>query len=172
MPYHNIVLIGFMGTGKTTVGKLVAEALGMTFVDMDAVIEKNAGRPISDIFARDGEAHFRGLERNLVRELAARTGLVIATGGGVVLNSDNIRDYSATGLLICLQAAPEIIYARTATTTHRPLLEQDDKFARIISILEKRRPLYDAIPHRIATDTRSPQSIATEIVQIFKTAQT
>lgn len=166
-PPANIVLVGFMGTGKTTVGRLVAGALGMDFVDMDAIIEKRAGKPVAAIFAQDGEPHFRALERALVRELAAGKKQVIATGGGIVLNPANVADFSATGLVVCLQATPEIIYKRTASATHRPLLEQDDKFARIVSILEKRRALYDAIPHRIDTSTRTPQAIADEIINLY-----
>lgn len=166
-PPANIVLVGFMGTGKTTVGRILADALKLDFVDMDSIIEKRAGKPISTIFAQEGEPHFRALERALVRELAAGRNQVIATGGGIVLNPDNVRDFSATGLVVCLQATPETIYKRTAAATHRPLLEQDDKFARIVSILEKRRALYDAIPHRIDTSTRTPQSIAGEIMKLY-----
>ena len=163
----NIVLVGFMGTGKTTVGSLLAKTLGLTLVDMDKIIEQRAGKAISAIFAEQGEPHFRGLERALARELSARHGLVIATGGGIVLNPDNIRDFSASGLVVCLRATPEVIYRRTAKTTHRPLLEQDDKFTRIVTLLEKRRALYDAVPHQIDTSTRDPQSIADEIIRLY-----
>ena len=165
---QNIVLIGFMGTGKTTVGRLVAEVLGMRFVDMDVVIEERAGQSISAIFAQHGEPHFRALERALVQELSAQTGLVIATGGGVVLNPENTRDYARSGLLICLRASPETILQRTAKEKHRPLLEQDDKFKRICSILEARKQLYDAIPRQIDTNTRTPEAIAVEIVGLYR----
>ena len=96
----NIVLMGFMGTGKTSVGKHLAAALNLELVDMDQIIEQRAGKPITRIFAEEGEPHFRKLERALAQELSARSGLVIACGGGVVLNPDNVRDYSRSGQVL------------------------------------------------------------------------
>ena len=89
----NIVLVGFMGSGKTTVGKLLAEQTGMPLVDMDTQIEERAGKTINEIFAQDGEPHFRALEREMAQELASKTGQIISTGGGIVLNPDNIADF-------------------------------------------------------------------------------
>ena len=100
----NITLVGFMGTGKSAVGRRLAEALGREFVDMDAVLEARQGLPVARIFAVKGEEFFRGLERELVAELAARRGLVIAAGGGVVLNPANLRQLSAAGPVICLRS--------------------------------------------------------------------
>jgi dihydroorotase len=150
---QNIVLMGFMGTGKSTVGKRLAARLGMTFLDMDTLIEERAGKPIPKIFEEDGEPHFRALERTLARELSRRSGLVIACGGGVVLNPDNLRDYSRTGLVVCLTATPETILERTSRARNRPLLEEPDRLKRILDLLEKRRHLYAAIPHQIDTTT-------------------
>jgi shikimate kinase len=164
----NIVLMGFMGTGKTSVGRKLAAALYLRFVDMDQIIEERAGKPITRIFAEEGEPHFRSLERALVVELAAQSGQVIACGGGVVLNPDNIQDYSKTGLVVCLTATPELIFQRTARATHRPLLEQQDRLQRIMDLLEKRRALYASIPHQVDTAAQTPDQVAEEILTLYR----
>ena len=164
----NIVLMGFMGTGKTSVGKKLAATLNLRFVDMDQIIEERAGKPITRIFAEEGEPHFRSLERALVVELAAQGGQVIACGGGVVLNPDNIRDYSHSGLVVCLTATPELIFQRTARATHRPLLEQQDRFQRIVDLLEKRRVLYASIPHQVDTAARTADQVAEVILALYR----
>ncbi len=162
----NIILTGFMGTGKSTVGRLLAARLQRAFVDMDAVIEQREGRKISAIFAEEGEPAFRAMERKLVGELSAQENLIIATGGGVVLNPDNLRDFSATGWVVCLSAPPEVILRRVASETHRPLLEEQDKAARITRLLESRRALYAAIPHQVDTTNLSPEQAATRIMEL------
>ncbi len=162
--------MGFMGTGKTSVGRTLAYALGLAFVDMDQIIEERAGKPISRIFAEEGEPHFRGLERSLVVELSAQSGLVVACGGGVVLNPDNILDYSRTGLVVCLTATPETIFERTARATHRPLLEQQDRFQRIVDLLEKRRALYASIPLQIDTTHLSTPQVSEIIKKTYRQA--
>ncbi len=167
-PPPNIILMGFMGTGKTTIGKKLAHQLNMEFIDMDHVIEERAGKPISRIFAEDGEPHFRKLERALTVELSARQGLVVGCGGGVVLNSDNISDYQRSGLVICLTASPETIFKRTAKASHRPLLEEKDRQQRIIDLLEKRRSLYASIPHQIDTESLPPAQVVKAILRLFK----
>jgi shikimate kinase len=164
---RNIVLVGFMGTGKTAVGKALAARLGLTFVDMDAVIEQRAGKPITRLFAEDGEPAFRAMERQLVQELAGQHGLVIAAGGGIVLNPDNIRDFSGSGLVVCLQAAPETILRRVASETHRPLLPQRDKLERIRALLKARRPLYEAIPCRMDTTGFGVDEVADRIAALY-----
>ncbi|NQU41168.1 MAG: shikimate kinase [Lentisphaerae bacterium] len=164
---RNIVLIGFMGTGKTSVGRKLATALGLSFVDMDAIIEEREGRPITEIFATDGEPYFRDLERNLVCELAAREGLVVGTGGGVVLNPDNLSDFAATGLLVCLQASPETILDRVAHDTTRPLLAGEDKMKKILGILESRQPLYAALPHQVDTDGLTIAEVSEHIRRLY-----
>jgi len=157
-----------MGTGKTSVGQRLARQLGMTFLDMDDVIEQRENRPISRIFAEDGEPHFRVLERRLVRELAARTDLVIGAGGGIVLNPDNIRDFASTGLVVCLTAEPETILRRVAHETHRPLLAVEDKLERIRALLAKRRPLYDAIPCRIDTNDLTVDQVVDRVRGLYR----
>lgn len=163
----NIILVGFMGTGKSVTGQIVASRLHREFVDMDHVIEERAGKKISDIFADEGEPHFRSLERALVQELSQRENLVIATGGGVVLNPDNIADYSRTGSVICLHADPDVILRRISKQAHRPLLEgDDDKARKIRDLLEKRQTLYKAIPLQVDTDHRTAREVAEEVIAL------
>ncbi len=168
MEKRNIVLVGFMGTGKTTVGRLLAEKTGMTLVDMDALIKESSGKSISDIFAQDGEPHFRALEREMVQKLASKNGQVISSGGGIVINPDNISDYEKTGLVVCLLASAEEVLDRVRYDDTRPLLA-DDKKTKIVQLLESRRPFYEAITHKIETDGLSPKDIAAQIIALYKT---
>lgn len=164
---RNIVLVGFMGTGKTSVGKLLAVRCGMTFVDMDAVIQQRADKAIPRIFTEDGEPRFRQMERALVQELSTGSGHVIAAGGGVVLNPDNMADFSRTGLVVCLLASPEMIMKRTESDTERPLLAGEDKMNKIVSLLESRKKFYDSIPHRIDTTGLSVEEVADKVISLL-----
>ncbi len=165
---RNIVLVGFMGTGKTTVGRLLSETTGMPLVDMDTLIEARAGKTINEIFAEDGEPHFRWLERQLVQELAAGENQIISTGGGIVLNPDNIADFEKNGLVVCLLADAETVLERLQHDSTRPLLA-GDKRTRILELLESRKPLYESIPHRIDTSGRpSPIPTAQEIINLYE----
>lgn len=166
----NVILVGFMGTGKTSVGKRVARELGMTFLDMDDIIEERQAKKISRIFAEDGEAHFRALERELVKELSLQDKLVIATGGGVVLDSRNIANFEKTGVVICLTAEPDTIFNRVAAETHRPLLEGDEKMRGIMSILERRREIYNSFPNRIDTTSFSIEEVAAQVITMTRNA--
>ncbi len=148
-----------MGTGKTTIGRALAGRLQRDFVDMDLVLESLAGKPIPRIFAEDGEPVFRRMERDLVVELARRSDLVIAAGGGVVINPENIRSFSATGQVICLKAAPDEILRRVSGSSQRPLLEEGDKAERIRSLLKQRQPLYDAIAVQVDTTGKTTDEV-------------
>lgn len=170
MEKNNIILVGFMGTGKTATARLVARRLERQLIDMDAMIEARESRKIEAIFAEEGEPYFRKRERELVQELAGRRNLVVAAGGGVVINPENISDFNRTGVVICLQAAPEAILRRVGAETHRPLLEGDDKVRRIVDLLESRRPLYDAIPHQIDTSHLTPDRTAARVIAIYERA--
>ncbi len=164
---RNIVLVGFMGSGKTTVGKLIAEKTGMPLLDMDSIIVERAGKSINEIFADDGEPHFRALERTLVKELAATEGNIISTGGGIVLNPDNIADFEKSGLVVCLLVDAETVLDRVRHDTSRPLLA-GDKEAKVLQLLESRKALYEAITHRIDTSGRpSPEPTAQEIFDLY-----
>jgi shikimate kinase len=167
---QNIVLVGFMGTGKSATGKVLAKRLGREFLDMDTLIEKREGKSIAAIFAEDGEPHFRKLERALVQELAGCSGLVIAPGGGIVLNPDNIADFGRSGLVVCLKATPETILKRVGNDTNRPLLQGGDKLQKIKDLLGKRKALYDAVPHGIDTDGQTPEQTADAVLALFDVA--
>ena len=162
----NIVLVGFMGTGKTVTARQLAERTGMEWVDMDALIEARQGKTIPEIFAEQGEVGFRVIERELVQELSARSHLIISTGGGVVLNPDNMADFEKTGLVVCLTASPETIFQRLENDTSRPLLSGDKK-TQIADLLEKRKPLYAAIPHQINGDRLNPAQRADAILALY-----
>lgn len=134
---RNIILTGFMGTGKTTVGLLLAERLGFLFVDTDELIEARDGRAIPTIFAESGEAAFRAMERAVALELAGQEGLVISTGGRLMLDEVNAAELGRNGRIFCLTAAPEEILARLMAENRRerPLLNVDDPAERIASLL-------------------------------------
>ena len=119
----NVILTGFMGTGKTTLGKLLATELGRPFVDIDKKIEDETKLSIPKIFERYGEEHFRELERLAVKELSEKRGLVIATGGGTVKDAENVRLLKSSGIIVCLTCSPEEIFLRTARRGERPLLD-------------------------------------------------
>ncbi|MCK8825293.1 shikimate kinase [Fuchsiella alkaliacetigena] len=143
MEMENIVLIGFMGSGKSTVGQELAARLDLEFVDSDQLLVEKAGQQITEIFAQHGEAHFRSLEKEVVAELAQQEGLVIATGGGVVLDSDNIERLQKQGTLVLLQAEPEVILDRVKDSD-RPLLDVADPLAEIKKLLSTRESYYQA----------------------------
>lgn len=160
-----------MGTGKSSTARLVAQRLDRQLVDMDDEIERRERRAIGDIFSRDGEPFFRRLEREVVKELCERENLVVAAGGGVVINPDNVRDFSRTGVVICLSAIPSAILQRVAAETHRPLIEKSNKARQITDLMEIRKPLYDAIPNQIDTTSLSPDLTADRVIEMYaKTA--
>lgn len=166
----NIVLVGFMGSGKTTVGRLIAEKTGMPLLDMDSMIEERAGKTINDIFADEGEAHFRNLEREMAIELSNQQGQIISTGGGIVLNSDNISAFEKTGLVVCLLVDAATVLDRLKHDTTRPLLA-GDKETKILSILDTRKHLYASITHSINTSDKSADVIAQDIIDLHQSLE-
>jgi shikimate kinase len=166
MKNQNIILIGFMGTGKTVTGRVLAKRTGMELVDMDSIIESRQGKTISEIFAQDGEAAFRALERELVKELSHRQGIVVSTGGGIVLNPENIADFEKSGLVVCLTASPATIFQRVEKDTNRPLLSGDKK-SQIEALLVRRKPLYESIKHLVPTDGLTDEQTADQILELY-----
>jgi len=167
----NLILTGMMGTGKTTVGRAVAKRLGRPFVDMDQVIEARAGRSIADIFTYEGEAAFRAIEADLCRELAGRGGLVIATGGGTLVDGDNRRTLASSGLVICLTADVETILRRLDGLADRPLLETPDRRARVGALLEAREAAYAALPHHVDTTNLTAVQVAERVLALWQRLQ-
>ncbi|MDD5680650.1 MAG: shikimate kinase [Candidatus Omnitrophica bacterium] len=164
----NIVLVGFMGTGKTAVAKEIAHDLGMQFVSTDELIEKKSGMLINDIFFKKGESCFRELEREVMIEVSAGDYSVIDTGGGAVINELNVKDLKTSGVLFCLNAAAEEILKRISNETHRPLLKVDNPLDQINYLLKKREPYYSRADYQIDTNGRSAKEVAKEIIEIYR----
>jgi len=172
-PEHNLVLTGFMGTGKTTVGHALAAKLDMEFVDTDELIEARHG-PIARIFADLGEAEFRAIERRVARELGEKTGLVIATGGRMILDPENFKSLSKNGRIFCLVATPDEIHQRVIndeTRRDRPLLQVEDPRERIIELMVERQHDYERFP-QLVTDHAGPDVIADEVAQLWSSHST
>ena len=169
---RNVVLIGFMGTGKTSTGKMLAAKLGAAFIDMDQKIEEEAGMSIPDMFARKGEAYFREQERALVKRLAARRNAVISTGGGTVKNPDNLADFKKSGVIVCLSASVDAVLARTNRRGTRPVLDgadQGDRRKAVEQLMAERRELYKQADYTIDTSELSPLLVVENIVRFLKT---
>ncbi|MCZ6552051.1 MAG: shikimate kinase [candidate division NC10 bacterium] len=160
----NIVLTGMMGTGKTAVGRYLAEQLKIPFYDLDELIEQETGLSISAIFRERGEADFRALERELVTRLCELHGCIIATGGGTIVNPDNLRRLRKHGEIICLTAAPERILERVEGMDHRPLLWHADKLERIREVMRVREAVYAQVGEPIDTTSLSVEDVAARIL--------
>ncbi len=166
----NVALIGFMGTGKSSVGRLVADQLHFEFLDTDELIEARAGKRIAEIFAEHGEPAFRELEQQLVAELATRSRTVIATGGGLPVNPVNLESLKQHSLVVCLWASPDKIFERVHSQTHRPLLLEADPRAKICSLLATRKPFYRQADVLLNTEFRSIREVAQQVVHQFRLA--
>ena len=166
----NLALIGFMGTGKSSVGRLVAEQLRFEFLDTDELIEAHANKSITEIFAQNGEPAFRKLEHQLVADLATRTHTVIATGGGLPVNPANLESLKQHALVICLWASPEKIYERVHAQTHRPLLREPDPQTKIRTLLAARAPAYRQADVLLNSECRSMREVAQQVVNQFHLA--
>lgn len=162
----NIVLVGFMGTGKSAVGRLLSRRLGCPFVDLDEKIARDAGRPIPEIFASEGEAGFRKREREAVEWAAGLKRRVIATGGGVMLEEANVRRLKASGVVISLSAHPDIIVQRTLSTLpSRPLLNGPDPKGKVEELLALRAPFYALADRTVDTSDRSVEQVVEEVLK-------
>jgi shikimate kinase len=168
---ENIALIGFMGTGKSSVGRMVAAQLGFDFLDTDELIESRAKKTIAAIFAGDGEPKFREYERDVVKELSSRKGLVISTGGGLGANESNLAALKENSLVVCLWASPEKIWQRVKHQTHRPLLREADPMAKIRQLLAARESIYKQADVLLNTDVRSAREVAGQILHQFRAAK-
>ena len=164
---RNLVLIGFMGTGKSTVGRLIAAQLGYTFVDTDHLIESRAGKSISEIFAQSGEGAFRAFEREMVADLKGFERAVVATGGGLGADPDNLASLKAHACVICLWASPKSILDRVGQQTHRPMLQSPNPLERINQLLAVRDPVYRLADALINTENRSVKEVAQQVVHQF-----
>ena len=164
----NIVLVGFMGTGKTTIATQLANRLNMRYVSTDGLIEKREKRTINEIFTKSGEDYFRDVESDVIREVSGMEGLVIDTGGGVVTREENLANLKSTGVVICLTADEETIMERTKKYKHRPLLNVEDPKLKIRTLLAKRAPFYAKADHCIDTGKLTIRQVVEKIVEIAK----
>lgn len=167
----NIVLIGFMGTGKTSTGKLLAKRLGAAFIDLDRAIEEEHGMTIPDMFQQKGEAYFRACEHAMVEKTASRRNTVISTGGGTVKDPANMKALHEGGVIVCLKADIDTILVRTGSHGTRPVLDNKDEGDRrqaIASLLAERRKLYEVADFYVDTSTRTPREVVDEIIRQIK----
>ncbi len=164
---RNVILTGFMATGKSTVGRTLAARLRYGFVDTDRVIEDRNG-PIPMIFSERGEAEFRRLERAVAVELSSFSSLVIATGGGLMLDPVSAEALASSGFVVCLTASPKAILRRVggpSAGARRPLLAVNDPEARIRELMNERAPAYKRFP-QVSTDGRTPSEVADRIMEL------
>lgn len=167
----NVVLIGFMGTGKTSSGRMLAQKLGCAFIDLDQKIEKDQGCSIPEIFATQGEAAFRALEHQAVLEVAGRRNAVISTGGGTVKDPANMEALRASGVIVCLRADVDAILERTQTRGDRPVLDgadAGDRRAAIEQLLAERASLYAEADCVVDTSTLSPLQVVEKILRYLR----
>ncbi|HJR68709.1 MAG TPA: shikimate kinase AroK [Gammaproteobacteria bacterium] len=163
---RNVYLIGPMGSGKTAVGRRLAALLGKEFFDSDAEIEKRTGVDIRYIFEKEGEPKFRDREREVIAALTGLDDVVVATGGGVVLDAANRERLAATGTVVYLETDLDTLVRRTRSTKVRPLLVTDDPRAVLERLMEVRRPLYEQVADvRIETTGRQVRAVAADVAQ-------
>jgi shikimate kinase len=164
-----IVLIGFMATGKTTVGRLVAQRLGRTFMDLDQLIEQSVGTSIADIFRHQGEPAFRRHEAEALRKALGEPDAVIATGGGAACREDNLTEMLARGHVVALSAPPAEVLQRTGKASGRPLLDgADDPMSAAAQLLSQREPFYERAHLRVDTVGKTPAEVADEVLRAIE----
>ena len=162
----NIFLIGFMGCGKSTMARLFSEETGAELIEMDETIEAEAGMSINEIFEKQGEAHFRDLESQLIERIAEKGGTVVSCGGGAILRQENVENMKKNGQIIYLAATPETIYERVKHSTNRPLLNGNMNVEYITELMNKRLPLYEKAADKvIVVDDKEKQKILEELIE-------
>lgn len=167
----NIILIGFMGTGKTSTGRILAKRLGYTFIDLDQKIESDHHMTISEMFRQKGEQYFRDCETEAVRVVSRQKNTVISTGGGTVKRAANMLLLRENGIIISLTATPETVLHRTECKGKRPVLDgQDhgDRLRAVVNLMESRRELYSQADFIVDTSKHSPMQVVNEIRHFLK----
>lgn len=162
----NIFITGFMGTGKSTIARALADRIGKVFIDMDTMIEKREGIPIVDIFNVKGEDYFRKLEERLLQEIVGQQNLVVATGGGTLLNERNDQLVLRNGIIILLWARPEVILDRLREERSRPLLLERNKWGKILFLMEKRKKQYGRFSNCIDTSDLTVKQVVDKVIMI------
>jgi len=163
---QNIVLVGFMGTGKTTIAIAVANRLGMRYISTDDLIEKKEKSTINEIFQKKGEDYFRAVESSVIRDVSCMENQVIDTGGGAVTRGENVAYLKSSGIVICLTADEETVMERTKKYKHRPLLNCDDPKRKIRDLMAKRAPYYAKADYALDTGKLTARQVVEEIVRL------
>ncbi|MGI6113849.1 MAG: shikimate kinase [Mahellales bacterium] len=159
------MLVGFMGTGKTTIGKELARRLNFTFIDTDERIERKTGLTVNDIFKEYGEKYFRRLEHDLIREISLFNRCIISTGGGVVLNVENIKLLKQRGVIVCLKADYKYLLKRLKAASNRPLLAGENIYEKIPKLLKEREQYYKCADIYINIENKTVSEITDEIIK-------
>ncbi len=167
-PDINLYLVGFMGTGKSTVGRQVAKQLGFRFLDSDYEIERRQGKVVAKIFAEEGEPAFRDMEREFIERGHPAQRCVVACGGGLVVAPGMLELLQASGVVICLHASIETILQRTMHTTHRPLLQVDDPAERVRQLYAQRDEIYRRTGTMVLTDNRPQREIFAHVLRVYR----
>lgn len=167
-PAANLYLVGFMGTGKSTVGRQVARQLGYRFLDSDHEIERAQGRPVAKIFADEGEARFRALEREFIEHGHPAERCVVACGGGLIVPAGMLELLRGRGVVICLHAPIETILKRTMHATHRPLLRVEHPEQRVRELFAQREEIYRRTGTMVLTDSRPQWEIAGHVLRVYR----
>ena len=157
-----------MGTGKTTVSDVLARKIGKNLIDTDSMIESKEGKSIAEIFDNKGEMYFREIEKQILNEIINKTNLVIATGGGTLLDEENYQLALKNGIVILLQASPHIIFSRLHKEYSRPLLAGENKLEKIIDLMNKRKNKYNRFKHCIDTSYITTNQVVDKIIQIYR----
>lgn len=161
----NIYIVGFMGTGKTSVGKLLAKKTKRQFVDLDELIQLREKRLIADIFTKDGEPYFRRIEKQVLKEVAKEKKFVVACGGGIVINEENIQIMKETGMIICLSTKPQVLLRRIGACKLRPLLNVANPKKQVELLLKLRAPYYAKADKTIDTTRLSIKEVVDKILK-------
>jgi len=165
MAEKNIVLIGFMGCGKSLTSNKLAETLDRQVISTDKLVEQKEGQSIAEIFERFGEGYFRKVEKEIIKEISDQRGKIIDCGGGAVMDDENMANLKKNGHIVYLSASPESIYTNIKHRSHRPLLNVEDPQSKIIELLEERKPYYEKADVTINADHRNINQIAEDVLK-------
>jgi len=166
--HPNLYLVGFMGTGKSAVGRAAAQRLGYQFIDSDQAIEESQGRSIKEIFELDGEAAFRAMEKSFAQGGHPSERCVVSCGGGLIAQPGILKLIQSKGPVVCLLATPQTIYDRVKGNRKRPLLNVEDPLGKIEELLKEREPIYRKAGTEVLTDGRSIADVAAHVVRVYR----
>jgi len=168
MAERNIVLIGFMGCGKSLTSNRLAEILNRQVISTDKLVEQREGQSIAEIFEKSGEGYFRNIEKEIIKEISGQSDMIIDCGGGIVMDEENMAHLKENGLVIYLSTSPESIYKNIKHRTERPLLNVENPQLKITELLEERRPYYEKADVTIDVDHKAINQIAEDVLKVLE----